>query len=81
MSPTSLTSDEHSLLREIRNAGSVVLHPEARSFADAESLTRKGLARAVTIRGVASSTFLLSGDGFALAGRLGPFQRSEDLGA
>jgi len=69
MSLTSLTSDEHSILREIRDAGSLALLPEARSFAHAESLRQKGLLRAVTMRGVASSTFLLSGDGIALAGR------------
>ncbi len=72
MSPTSLTSDECSVLREVRDNGSLVLLPEARSFAHAESLQRKGLLRAVTMRGVATSTFLLSGDGHAIAGRPSP---------
>lgn len=69
MSTMLLSADERSILREIRDAGSLVLLPETRSFAHAESLTRKGLARAVSIRGVRSSTFLLSGEGYAVAGK------------
>lgn len=72
MSLMSLTADERATLIEIRDAGSLVLLPEARSFASAESLTRKGLARTVSLRGVKTSTFLLSGEGHAAAGKPSP---------
>jgi len=66
---TPLTSDEIEVLREVRDFGSLVLRPEARSFDHAQSLTYKGLLRRVSLRGVVTSTFLLSGEGIALAGR------------
>lgn len=68
---TPLTSDEVEVLHEVRASGSLVLEPEARSFAHAQSLTNKGLLRRVAVRGVATSTFLLSGEGIALARRPG----------
>lgn len=67
-----LTSDEVEILREVRDTGQLVLAPEARSFAHAEDLTRKGLLRAVTLRGVPHWTFLLSGEGIAIIGRSSP---------
>lgn len=69
MRATLLTSDEVEVLQEVRASGSLVLQPEARSFAHAQSLTDKGLLRRVVMRGVPTSTFLLSGEGIALAGR------------
>lgn len=62
-----LNSEEQSLLRDIRDNGSVSLTPETRSFEDAERLLAKGLVRAVRTRGVPTSTYLLSGAGVAAA--------------
>jgi hypothetical protein len=67
MRSTPLTSDEVEVLQDVRKIGSLVLQPEARSFAHAKSLTDRGLLRCVTLRGVSTSTFLLSGEGIAFA--------------
>ena len=78
MPQTVLNLDEQSLLRDIRDQGSISLTPEMRNFEDAERLLANGLVRAVRTRGYPASTYLLSGDGVAAAGRwsTGPSTRN-----
>lgn len=67
-SSSELTLQDHALLQQVREVGSLILPAKDARLRRARDLQRRGLLRAVISKTEVTSIFVLSGEGIGLVG-------------